>query len=277
MNLTERAETRRETFYKLTNSADIPEVPSGNRNLLLYTDDPFSHLNDKYYGSYNAYETSETYNGARVYKTGTAAWSKLGINLGKHLVERGVVKIGDKLIYTVFAKTDQDTQIKITLYVRYKGNSAAEILNGKPHEFILTKDWRKISIPFTVTEKMVAEETRVNYLGWEQTTNSESGKYVYYAGNKIEHGNVATPYSQAPEDLGWSITTLVPTQQQRYLWKFEYIYFSDGSVEVAEPVNLSIAGDKGDTGNGIANTVVTYGLSVSDTTDPATCSSSVHS
>ena len=34
-------------------------------------------------------------------------------------------------------------------------------------------------------------------------------------------------------------------------------------------------GDKGDTGNGLANTVVTYGLSVSDTTEPATWSSSV--
>lgn len=32
-------------------------------------------------------------------------------------------------------------------------------------------------------------------------------------------------------------------------------------------------GDKGDTGNGIANTVITYGLSVSDTTEPATWSS----
>lgn len=34
-------------------------------------------------------------------------------------------------------------------------------------------------------------------------------------------------------------------------------------------------GDKGDTGNGIANTVVTYGLSVSDTTEPTTWASSV--
>lgn len=34
-------------------------------------------------------------------------------------------------------------------------------------------------------------------------------------------------------------------------------------------------GDKGETGNGIANTVVTYGLSMSDTTEPATWSSSV--
>ncbi|NLZ46450.1 MAG: hypothetical protein GX896_07130, partial [Clostridiales bacterium] len=33
MNLAERAEVRRETFYKLTNSADVPTAPSGNRNL----------------------------------------------------------------------------------------------------------------------------------------------------------------------------------------------------------------------------------------------------
>ena len=33
MNLTERAEIRKETFYKLTNSRDVPEHPEGNRNL----------------------------------------------------------------------------------------------------------------------------------------------------------------------------------------------------------------------------------------------------
>ena len=64
---------------------------------------------------------------------------------------------------------------------------------------------------------------------------------------KIEEGNVATPYSQAPEDLGWSTATLVPTQQQRYLWKFEYVYYSDDSVEITQPVNLSIAGADADT------------------------------
>lgn len=65
---------------------------------------------------------------------------------------------------------------------------------------------------------------------------------------KFEKGNVATPYSQAPEDLGWSTTTLVPTQSQRYLWKFEYIYYSDGSVEITQPTNISIAGVNGTNG-----------------------------
>lgn len=65
---------------------------------------------------------------------------------------------------------------------------------------------------------------------------------------KIEKGNVSTPYSQAPEDLGWSTDTLVPTQTQRYLWKFEYIYYSDCSVKVTQSTNISIAGANGATG-----------------------------
>lgn len=60
---------------------------------------------------------------------------------------------------------------------------------------------------------------------------------------KVEISETATPYSQAPEDFGWSTDTLVPTQSNRYLWKFEYVYYSDGSVEITQPVNLSIAGD----------------------------------
>lgn len=48
-------------------------------------------------------------------------------------------------------------------------------------------------------------------------------------------------------DNSWSSNALVPTQSQRYLWKFERIYFSDGSVETVGPVNLSIAGQNGRT------------------------------
>lgn len=272
MNLTERAEVRRETFYKLTNSADVPEVPSGNRNLILYSADPWQSPS-RYYTGYNAAKTSETYNGAVVYKTGPAAWSKLSIHLGKHLVERGVVKIGDVLTYSVLTKTDQKTPIKSRLFVRYDNQSGTESITGKNETINLTNEWQKVSVTFTVTEKMLSEEHRVNYLGWEQTTDSESGKYVYYTCNKIERGSVATPYSQAPEDLGWSKTTLVPTQQQRYLWKFDYIYYSDGNVEVTDPVNLSISGQDGIAGKdgvGLKSTVITYGLSASETTKPIT-------
>ena len=247
MNLTERAETKREAFYKLTNSADVPEAPSGNRNLILYSADPWGAPQTGYYQYFGTAKTNETYDGAVVYKTG-GVWNRLGINLNNHLVERGLLKVGDVLTYSVLAKTDQETPIKSVLFVRYNNQSGTEDITGKTEIINLTNEWQKVSVTFTVTEKMLSEEHRVNYLGWEQTTSSESGKYVYYTCNKIECGNVDTPYSQAPEDLGWSIDTLVPTQEKRYLWKFEFVYYSDGSVEVTQPVNLSIAGERGPQG-----------------------------
>lgn len=245
-NLLERAETRKETFYKLTNSGDVPDVPSENRNLILYTADPWQAQQTDYYQFYCT-KTGETYNGAVVYKT-SGAWSRLAINLNNHLVKRGLLKVGDVLTYSVLAKTDQETLIQSRLFVRYNNQNGTENISGKPEIINFTKEWQKVSVTFTVTEKMLSEDNRVNYLGWEQTTNSESGKFVYYTCNKIELGTTATPYDQAPEDYGWSIDTLVPTQSNRYLWKFEYIYYSDGSVEVTDPVNLSIAGQNGATG-----------------------------
>ena len=244
-NLLERAETRRETFYKLTNSADVLEAPSGNRNLILYSADP-SKAPTGYYDFTSAQKTSETYNGSVVYKT-RGIWSGIRVNLG-NLVDRGLLKVGDVLTYSIAMRAEQKTPIQARLFIRYTNQSDADKPTNKIEIVNLTSDWQYVSVTFTVTAKMLAENTKVTYLGWELTSSAEPDKYVYYACNKIERGNVATPYSQAPEDLGWSTDTLVPTQEQRYLWKFEYIYYSDGSVEVTQPTNISIAGANGTNG-----------------------------
>ena len=75
-----------------------------------------------------------------------------------------------------------------------------------------------------------------------------SGTYIAFYKPKLEAGERPSDWNLAPEDYGWSATTLVPTQTQRYLWKFEYIYYSDGSVKVTQPVNISIAGADGTNG-----------------------------
>jgi hypothetical protein len=75
-----------------------------------------------------------------------------------------------------------------------------------------------------------------------------SGTYLAFYKPKLEISEQPSEWSLAPEDLGWSTATLVPTQEQRYLWKFEYVYYSDGSVEITQPVNLSIAGADGTNG-----------------------------
>ena len=96
------------------------------------------------------------------------------------------------------------------------------------------------------TGKMSADWTSANVALTQESANATGGT-VQVKEAKVEISETATPYSQAPEDLGWSMATLVPTQQQRYLWKFEYVYYSDGSVEVIGPANLSIAGADADT------------------------------
>lgn len=196
-------------------SAVEGKIPTsvGGTNLLLYSADPWRASQTGYYQFYGAAKTSETYNGAVVYKT-SGAWSRLAINLNNHLVKRGLLKVGDVLTYSVLAKTDQGTPIQSRLFVRYNNQSGVDNINGKAEIINLTNEWQKVSVTFTVTAKMLSEEHRVNYLGWEQTTNSESGKFVYYTCNKIERGNIATDWSPAPEDTVSQISSLSSQIQQ---------------------------------------------------------------
>ena len=221
MNLTERAEIRKETFYKLTNSRDVPKAPSGTRNLILYSSDPWQAPSG-YYQSSGAARTEELLNGSVVYKT-RSIWSRLAMNWGKHLIDKPDVKVGDEFTYSVYVRTDQESPIKARLFFRYSGQSSAEGVTG---EKTITQEWQRFTKTFTVTQKMVSDSSKLSWVGFEQTSNSEDGKFVYYACNKLERGNIATDYSPAPEDLGWTTDTLVPTKTKRYLFKFDYIYYS---------------------------------------------------
>ena len=217
MNLTERAETRRETFYKLTNSRDVPEAPSGNRNLLRNPKGPFQPKNS-IIDNYTVYQNT---------------WINMEKGKEYTLSAKGTAP------FTSNHATAQEKNEICLWFVKHDENINVD---------------RIISNATTGTA------------GTKFTWNDPSGKYrlrvnTYKADNsnyaeevQIEEGNVATPYSPAPEDLGWSTDTLVPTKTQRYLWKFEYIYYSDGSVEIAGPVNLSIAGQDADATEAINKT-----------------------
>lgn len=210
MNLTEKAETRRETFYKLTNSAEAPEVPSeGGRNYLRGTSDEYqTYTNSNYILGYPS-----TYRD----------WSKL------------LDPLRDKTVtIKAYIKNDTDYPVRIQIWFTRGGIFGNTIA---PH----SEGWS------VKTGKMSADWTSAN-VALTQEPSTATGGTIHVKEAKVEISETATPYSQAPEDLGWSSTPLVPTQQQRYLWKFEYIYYSDDSVEVTQPVNLSIAGADGTNG-----------------------------
>ena len=188
-------------------SAVESKIPTsvGSTNLLLYSADP-SKAPSGYYDFTSAQKTSETYNGSVVYKT-QGIWSGIRVNLG-NLVDRGLLKVGDVLTYSIAMRAEQKTPIQARLFIRYTNQSAADNPTNKIEIVNLTTNWQYVSITFTVTAKMLAENTKVTYLGWELTSNAETDKYVYYACNKIERGNIATDWSPAPEDTVSQISSL---------------------------------------------------------------------
>lgn len=180
----------------------VNEVQVGGRNLLLYSSNPYANRSSGYYLSIGyVIDTQDTYNGCHVYKT-YKAWDSVRFNFKKHLIDRNVVNVGDIITYSVMAKTDNVAPISAALFIRYTGQSNAE---GLKYSIPLTNEWTKISVTFTVTEKMLAEATMATFVGFEQISNCEDGKYVYYACQKLEKGNKATDWTPAPEDVDSSI------------------------------------------------------------------------
>ena len=145
----------------------------GSTNLLLYSADPWKAPSD-YYQFIGVTKTDKTLNGSVVYKTNTA-WNSLRLNLGKQLIDRRIVKIGEEFTYSVWMRTDQ-IPMKVMLFARYSGQSNAEALSS---DITLTNDWQKFSVTFKITQKMVTSQTKLSWVGFEQTTNSENGKFVY--------------------------------------------------------------------------------------------------
>ena len=219
-----RSELRRETFYKLTNSTDVPETPSsGGRNLVLGTSADWNKGMSSFSGINN--ETVIIY---KIYNK--------GLKVGDNVNVRLVLKYSD--IVAVEGKTARilpQTEGNVTNW----GPGALEVgrtilPSGEDDEVVLTG-------VTTITEKHLRNE----YWNWRLRIDYVRSGRIQWKEAKVEISETATPYSQAPEDLGWSTNELAPTQSQRYLWKFDYVYYSDGSVKIAQPINLSIAGVDG--------------------------------
>ena len=242
MNLTERAEIRKETFYKLTNSRNVPEAPkAGGRNLLAKTNQ------GKTYWAWAASSpgtTAEDYNvngvnGVKLTRTtdSSVTWQYIRYDgLLRKLIEPGTN-------YTLSFDVNPSVDVTFTADLK-RGDSGGAITNWAAMNKATANQWTKVSCTVTSKSPLISDQSQVVYLSGMPIAK---GNWLIAKNIKLEKGDKATPYSQAPEDLGWTTNTLVPTPDQRYLWKFEYIYYSDDSVEVTQPTNISIAGVNGQT------------------------------
>lgn len=167
----------------------------GGRNLLLYSQTIRAH-ND-YYGVGWLTDEVETFNGCPVWSVKNQ-WGRLTWLFKSHVIDRGLVKVGDTLTYSLYAKTNNASGKSINCSYRFKGNANAYWFNASA--FNIGTSWARYSVTFTVTKDMLATDTYMNEIGFEETASMSGDDKVYYACPKLERGTKATDYTPAPED-----------------------------------------------------------------------------
>ena len=186
---------------------DVTDIEVGGRNLLL-----MSSLQPAiYYVDGSGTTTSETFKGCMVRKF-TNMWSGVKISFDKLVTNRGVVRPGDVLTYSIYAKTDDSATINVLMFNRSVDNTAGQgTIRGDQDRITLNTEWKLCAVTFTVTEEMLSSDKGITFFGYEITTKLTSGKGVYFSCPKLEKGNIATDWTPAPEDVDSQIQSLVKT------------------------------------------------------------------
>ena len=174
---------------------DFNGLEIGGRNLLLYSQTVRAH-NDYYNVGWLTDEV-ETFNGCPVWSV-KHQWGKLGWSFKSHVIDRGLVKVGDTLTYSLYAKTNNASGKRIACSYRFKGNAQGYWFNDSA--FNVDTSWARYSVTFTVTKDMLATDTYMNEIGFGETDSMSGDDKVYYACPKLERGTKATDYTEAPED-----------------------------------------------------------------------------
>lgn len=174
---------------------DFNGLEIGGRNLLLYSQTVRAH-NDYYNVGWLTDEV-ETFNGCPVWSVKNQ-WGKLEWSFKSHVIDRGLVKVGDTLTYSLYAKTNNASGKRIACSYRFKGNTQGYWFNASA--FNVDTSWARYSVTFTVTKDMLATDTYMNEIGFGETDSMSGDDKVYYACPKLERGTKATDYTEAPED-----------------------------------------------------------------------------
>lgn len=174
---------------------DFNGLEIGGRNLLLYSQTIRAHKD--YYGVGWLTDEVETFNGCPVWSVKNQG-GRLTWLFKSHVIDRGLVKVGDTLTYSLYAKTNNASGKIINCSYRFKGNANAYWFNGSA--FNVGTNWTRYSVTFTITKDMLATDTYMTEIGFEETASMSGDDKVYYACPKLERGTKATDYTPALED-----------------------------------------------------------------------------
>ncbi|MGN4542731.1 phage tail spike protein [Bacillus cereus group sp. MYBK95-2] len=140
--------------------------------------------------------STDSYNGNAVFEV-QSSWSGIGYNF-RDLVNRGVIKVGDKVNYS--------------LYARMKG-----LPNGESREHVfffrppatglrfpaVTNEWKRVGVSFTVTADMMATSGSVveSFFRTEIEVNAGGSNWYQQSQHQLTVGDKVYTWRPAPEDL----------------------------------------------------------------------------
>ncbi|EPZ0458960.1 phage tail spike protein [Bacillus paranthracis] len=140
--------------------------------------------------------SADSYNGNAVFEV-QSSWSGIGYNF-RDLVNRGVIKVGDKVNYS--------------LYARMKG-----LPNGESREHVfffrppatglrfpaVTNEWKRVGVSFTVTADMMATSGSVveSFFRTEIEVNAGGSNWYQQSQHQLTVGDKVYTWRPAPEDL----------------------------------------------------------------------------
>ena len=247
---------RSEDFYQLTSTSTAPRYPDvGGRNLL---------------------KNSKTLEGSNISGTGTNLSEKYKgctVRYIKSKNQEDFLQFSNCVVpepgstYTVSFWAKGTAPFNVYFY----GNAnCLEVSSGLTSQnvstvsgdgsviFTPTGSWERYWVTYKLKDSYPTSDTSVaKHLLFRHSVSATVETEQYIAGVKLESGKIPTDYTEAPEDLGWSTDVKVPTNDNRFLWKFSINYFSDGTVAFT-PATLAgsmgaqgiqgLQGPKGDQG-----------------------------
>lgn len=186
--------TRQKIIYKdgssITSTATCLDNKSGSRNLLIGT---ATATGDVASGTGTLVDNLDLFDGLTGVKTNTA-WQERYVNL-KSVYERNGFRVGDILTLSVYVKSDSATTKNFGLF-RASSNSQ----NDSYKTINLTSNWQQIYFTFVASDySKTATTTRI------ECSSASDTNYIYWAGWKLEKGNIASDWTPAPEDINESI------------------------------------------------------------------------
>ena len=125
---------------------------------------------------------------------------------------------------------------------------------------------------FTATKRFNVEKIK----GGTNGKDGETGKGIKSVTNHYLATNASSGVTTGTS--GWTTTIQTITASKKYLWNYETITYTDNSTTNTTPCIIGTYGEKGangDDGNGIASITEHYAVSSSNTTAPASWSTTV--